>query len=305
MGSSLLLMGVGSEGSWPTGKDGALLIDGTQVDLPAGSVKDYSSISIINGGVLNFLAGGAWNIIGCKGAFTFTDGSIITGFDGHHHGGTFTATAPDGTALSYTIPASGSAGNGGVGGDGSFSGLGLLGSGGGGGGGGDSDGNPGTLTGGGKGGDSDSGTTLGGSGGAVYDDTGSDGEFNPAVLAAAGGGGGAQGNNGQGLYFKLAGTVTVDASSYIYVSGDGGGGGGNGADGINYGGGGGGGGNGGSGGKIIIKTKGTTYPKPGQVTANRGSGGDGGLGGLGGLINGEDGSGGSEGTDGTVSLSTF
>lgn len=70
--------------SWPNGADGALFIDGETQTILAGSVMDYSSINIINGGVLeivnNFDTGNGGQIptiIGCKGNCVITTGGVI------------------------------------------------------------------------------------------------------------------------------------------------------------------------------------------------------------------------------------
>lgn len=304
---------------WPFGTDGALLINGTTVSLPAGSVKDYSSIVIINGGLLEFLPGNAWNIVGCHGNFTLDSTSSIQGVVGTTNG-TFTATAPDGTSLSYTT-ADRKGGYGGTSGDGFYGAEGAdLGGGGGGAGASDQSGeNPhiGPFGQDGTGGQQASGSLPPGLGGASYGDNGTDGpaanngEFDFSDAEGSGAGSGSRGYHGQGIYIKIAGSI-LDGTGAITVSGQSGGNGGNGGDGNCIeqgasGGGGGGGGAGADGGKIVIRKKSGTLS---NVTADAGTPGGGGSGGAassvsGGAQDGNAGTNGEAGIAGTIDIANY
>lgn len=271
--------------SWPSGADGALVISsGETVFLPAGSVKDYSSIQIDASGELRIEEGSAWTIIGCAGNCAI-NGDVYA--VSNPSDGTFTATAPDGTALSYTV----TCGAGGVGGDtggGSVGGNASQGNGGGGAGY-DNGHNATSVAGNGGDGFQTSGSPIGGVGGSDHDSNfdGSNGDDANSTLGdadGAGGGGGYRGYNGQGLYMKIGGTCS--GTGTVWVGGIGmdgglGGGGGNAetSTASGYGGGGGGGAGGGQGGKAITKyhvnTPTWTINIGGGVAANGGSGGTG------------------------------
>lgn len=267
---------------WPLGVDGALLINGTTFNLASGSVKDYSSITIINGGILNIVGSdAAWVVLGCHGACTIDATSRVQyyGFDSvliaYPTSGPFTKTAPNGKALSYSLTMGGG-GNGGNGHPGnppvfsSLGGLAAYGNGGGGaasqtGGHDQSDGRDAILLEGGQGGDGDQtgaagAVTLGASGDSAPPDFfGSpDGSYGP------GGGGGYRGYAGGGIYFKILGVFTLLGT--IDVSGGAGGPGGSGADAIDspqaFGGSGGGGGSGGPAGSIVLDYNEAIGPDP-------------------------------------------
>lgn len=326
--------------TWPTGADGALSINGTVVTLLAGSVKDYSSISIINNGelrIINNLSGGNGGndptIIGCSGNCTINTGGQITlrrnalrSTDSGPGNFSYSVSTPAGAAIptvSYQISHSGEGGGGGNGlASGGSDSAGYWGHGGGGGGL-DDGGSPTSYVSGwgisGDGGDNSIGS--GRTGGISAYDYGFSYEGNPGAQAESGdpcmgggGSGGTRGLFGGCLYLQVAGTISVSGTVF-YAGGDGGGNGGPGGPAGTealtldaYGGGGGGGGNGGSGGKIIIRYK------LGTVNAGNCSvaGGIGGLGGIGGYANGLltanagiDGSPGTDGNNGSTDIATY
>jgi len=275
----------GSYTSVVSGADGALVVAaGATVDIPEGSVKQYSSINIAATGTLRITGGtGAWTEIGCSGNCVI-DGKILarTSYDAGqttHSGGTFTKTSAFNLGeLSYTIAQS-AGGSGGKGNSqGAIGGVQKNGNGGGGGG-------AGTATG--KGGDGESngfanGSRLGGIANSTKGDGGT-GLLNGNGGAGGGGGGGAgfgnggggggggyRGAHGKGLVLYVEGNIS--GNGFISVSGEDGYNGGNGYD-VNYLGGGGGGGAGGSGGKAIVRYKTGAVPSISYFA------GDGGLGG--------------------------
>lgn len=247
--------------AWPRGSNGPLVLNGTTLNLPAGSIKDYKGVSLINGAVLNILPGTGWTAIGCFGNFTVDATSRIklnnceTIF-----GANLTAIAPDKTVLTRAYGAV-YGGDAGAAGDGTAGGAGTGTHGGGGGGGSGAGNNSDNINGGlggGGGGDSgpggDGGIGPGGNGVA-----GADGSSNGGHSVGGGGGGGAPGFHGGSLYLKVTGTISVSGVNFEAIGGDAG----NGADGggagdptgSSFGGGGGGGGTGGSGGTFKIRYK--------------------------------------------------
>lgn len=196
--------------------DGALVVlNGQTVDIPEGSVKQYSNIQIDSGGVLRITGNtGAWTEIGCAGD-CIVNGQIIAraGYPGQatHSGGTFTKTSAFGLgSLSYSITqrAGGNGGNS----SNNFTPGGLQSDGrGGGGGGGKNEYN--FIT----------GERYGGAGGAGGSN-GSQGELSPIPVNNSGGiGGGLQ--HGQ----SNKSTSTYQGVAAWTVGGDGSGGGGGGS----------------------------------------------------------------------------
>jgi len=321
---------------WPFGSDGPLVIGpGQTVTLPQGSVADFSSLTIQNGGTLQVAPGSGWTYIGVSGDLV-NDGTIVARDPGV--GGTYASTAPDNTgalsgkgeALTYTIAQSaGGAGGGGgqstwpgsCGGGGGGCGNGPSGGGqadgnGGGGGGGSgcwngpvgyngSGGATAVLSSGGNGGETN-GSCLypGGAGATAQMPNGSNGN-DAAQNPGSGGGGGFRGYHGQGLYIKVWGSLS--GFGVIDASGGPGGTGGSGAAGGAWGnqtyggGGGGGGGAGGSGGKVVIRYGVSASGSAAKVGG--GAGGSGGIGGNSGATNGgQTGSAGQNGATGSVDV---
>lgn len=266
--SSLLLIGVGYEGSWPTGADGDLTVDGAVVVVPNGSVKNYRNISIVNFGTLVIGNGNAWTILGCSGTLTMLNGGELVAVNGPAAGGTITAVAPDGTILTNTYSASvvatGGAGTGGVGngGNGGTFGLGTNGNG--------TAGQNHSLSTGGAG-----GLFAGGDGGNA-----SGGDL------SAGAGGGAVGAVGQCVFLKIVGGLNDDGTGLFDFNGEDGGIGGDSTLG-----GGGGGGSGGSGGLLYTKIKASLGSLSSSINTLGGSGGARGMG----FNNGQDGDTGPDG----------
>lgn len=307
--------------SFPSGVDGALSINGTTTTLAAGSLKDYSSISIINGGKLNITGTtGLWTKLGCAGNFTI-DGtsSIVCQTNGNPDAATITDITPDGHALSYSYVTN----NGGLGGASIFGGDGPPDPGFGNGTGGQAAGTPGDPdeNGSGSGGDGSNhaGPIPGGAGVAIYGVIGNDGSSGGGGISVigevvgGGGGGGTRGKHGGGLSITVAGTVSLAAGAIISVVGQAGGGGGAGVVTNDFGGscendagGGGGGGAGGSGGKIDFRWKsiGTT-PTTTFCKVNGGAGGAGGLSDQSTGFGGTSGIDGDAGNTGSFILSTF
>jgi hypothetical protein len=328
--------GAGPAPTWPFGNDGALLIDGETVNVGP-SVKDYSSVTIKNGGVLLITdPTSQWMIIGCKGNFTIdaTSSIIYNGIDGHLIGSPITAVAPDGTMVSYTpdkVP------QGGAGGDDpqnpvSLGGTPSQGNGGGGAAFDHSTGGPGgpggnaNLNAGGTGnnGDTPNGSVPfpgGGAGATVLGATGSAGAFDPAGNPdgsyAPGGGGGFRGFYGGLIYIKLGPTAVlslVNAQSFVLNGGTGGDGGvgGDSLDApLSFAGSGGGGGAGGCGGKIVARYRLgpaiAAFPGFVNVTAGvNGVGGGGGNANGGGTnVNGNSGQDGTPGNDGQIDAQLY
>lgn len=294
--------------SFPTGKDGPLLINGTTTNLAAGTTKDYSSVTIINGGKLNYTGtSGLWSILGCSGTFTIdATSSIVCQTNGDGTSGTITGVTPSGHLLSYSY----STNNGGLGGESIYGGdpppdpaFGNAT-------GGQASGTPGdpdiNVTG--SGGDGlcpPSETITGAAGVSTLGANGIDGsqgspqgsQIGEAV--GAGGSGGFRGIHGGGLSITVVGTVSLATGAKISVVGQKGGNGGFGAIANasggsleNDGAGGGGAGSGGSGGKIDFLWKGLgTNPTAFCLTG-------GGLGGTGGASDQSTGFGGTSGGDG-------
>jgi hypothetical protein len=308
--------------TWPSGADGNLTVNnGDIVSFAPGTVKNYNNITINAGGKILVTDGPGWLILGCSG--TFVHNGIIRGILGTDFG-TFTATAPDGTALSYsnldsgTTAGAGGDGDAGTGGppDGNWAGGGA----------GNGDGQPG-----------DHFSAIGGQGAEGFDQTGvipgpygagglagSNGWDLPGddalnangagvvlVVYGPGGGGGGAGHHGQGIYIKAANGIT--GSGTITTSGQPGKLGGRGGNAINasqdcIGGSGGGGGKGGNGGKVVIRYK-TTLGSI-TITAGAGSAGAGGdpgiaSGGSSSNIDGHPGNAGVIGTAGVVDTATY
>lgn len=303
---------------WPTGADGALSLNATSLTLPMGSVKNYSSISIINGGYLAIDPGTGWTVIGCSGNCTINTGGIIDLRSNQQIGpATETKTAPDGTSLSYTYPTN-------LGGDGGPSWSGNGGAGGtkqGGGGGSVGTGSDASGSTSGKGGDGSGDEEGGGAGGATSDafidgfgafgNNGTSGSGTSGVSGGGAGSGGVGGKNGANLYLKVAGTLTV-SGAVILSDGGGGGDGGAGATGsdptgFGIGGGGGGGGAGGAGGKVVVKYHAGSITS-GNISVTGGVGGGAGPGAAGSPlspIDGANGADGALGSDGIVTITTF
>lgn len=318
------VMSASTTASWPFGTDGALVINGTTLTL-APSTKDYSSVSIINGGILNISGSGSdvgqWMIIGCTGTFTLDSASKVI-YDGVNLGkvtSSVTAVAPDGQVLSktYVIGAGGAGGNDPLDGI-SFGGQQSSGNGGGGAAHSVSptprSGSDATPTRGGRGNDA---LVLGGSGSRVLSGTGQKGQDDafdgPEGTAGAGGGGGFVGRSAGNIYIKVGPTGSMMPTftlAYLPFKmsgsrGGAGGAGGFGQDGQQgWGGCGGGGGAGGDGGNLLIVYR--NGASIGQLaSAAENGGGDGGVGGVGGAgianqvaQNGNDGGTGESGDDG-------
>lgn len=227
--------------SWPSGADGALVINGVEtalvgkialineifpplnysVDPTSHSVvKDYSSIQVINGGTLKIVDDfGTWAVIGCSGNLVVDATSSIKYIGnldaGALIGPTISTIAPDGQVLSYT----GNPSNGGQGGGSSAGGSGPSAQYKGNGGGGANGDEPG--------GDANFfGNTLEGGAGASSNDTeniqalgGSinsvsrDGQTGTNDTRDGGGGGGAaRGNSSGGLYLRVKGAWNVQGT---------------------------------------------------------------------------------------------
>lgn len=300
-----------------SGADGALSLNGTILFIPAGSIKRYSSISIINNGELviqGYDTYGTSNpgylptLIGCSGNCTINTGGKISAQDNagaldDYYGDTdYSApTVPFDSALT-PITYTRFGGVGGFGGE--TGGWGTLygtdveyGSGpkptghGGGGAGYDDGGNTqdnslwgisgeGGNTGNGNG--RSGGVSSFGSNGTV----GNGGEVGTGDSIGGGGSGGARGLSGGCVYLQVAGVANIDANS-INVSGSNGGNGGDGGaastpDGNEVGGGAGGGAAGGSGGYGIIRYK-SGMGSSVSVSAVTVTGGTGGVSGAGGI----------------------
>lgn len=272
--------------TWPFGLDGPLVVrSGETYPVAAGSMHDWSSVTIEPGGTLLVGEGTDWTIIGISGNLSL--GGQIVARGGAHLGGTFATRAPslsgqrDGEALSLELaqPAGGKGGDIGYGtavGD-TLNVGGAAGSGNGGGGAGNLfaiDGACGTIGNGngnhgyaaalGKGGDGGAGGCGGPSGGVGADVYGGDGGNGVVgnscahpVSTGSAGGGGSRGHHGQGLYLAVKGWSAGAGS--IDVRGQGGGRGGNGIAGEVWnpydwaGSAGGGGGSGGGGGRVVVR----------------------------------------------------
>lgn len=325
--------------TWPTGADGALSINGTNVNLAAGSIKDYSSISIINNGTLTLInslpsnVGTIPTIIGCSGNLTINTGGKIIGrcavgaaqMSAPYTNQTFTNTVPAGGAVSsvsfdYFFKPGGAGGAAAI----SFGGAAAV-YGHGGGGAGDGDGGPSEAVG--------APTTEWGKSGNgapdnqnetpqigisaypnVFGNSGTQGESvegNGGVTIGGGGAGGTRGMGGNCLYLQVAGTVSVSGVVISLFGGFGGDGGNGGLSfdptGFAYAGGGGGGGAGGNGGKFICRYKSGSITGA-NVSVVAGAAGSGGPGGVGeGAIptNGDDGIAGTDGDNGTTDIATY
>lgn len=269
------------------GRDGSLVItNGQIIDLPGGSVKQYSSVRIDAGGILRITGnGGGWTEIDCIGSFII-NGTILcrAGYEGQttHTGGTFSKTSEIGLGnLSYSIvQANGGAGGKGANGtvsNGATGGAQSNGIGGGGGGGGVSTSNLATFQAGVGGTNGGNGASVNGNPGGIGNSSllhgtrgensqlftethlkgqgGGSGGGSGAVTTwsgglfsrgAGGGGGGYRGRHGKGLAIKVQGNLSGTGS--INCSGDIGGNGGAGGPALSNQGAGGGGGGGGAGG---------------------------------------------------------
>lgn len=269
--------------AWPMGTDGALNIVALQtVNLAAGSVKDYSSITILPGGILNITgSSNSPTIIGCLG--NFNNLGTIQGIDDGRWGQPllYSGVAPDSHAIRYS-PSSGNGGN--AGGNASYSG-GYSNYGNGGGGGGASNGSAATANGGGNGA-AGTGVAYAGPGGANFSSIGgAGGGYNSQVINGYGGGGGgaSRGQNGQVVYFNVKGNI-INAGTMLFKGADAGAYGGSGGYCTSgYGGGGGGGSAGGFGGYVCFRVHGMgSGTLAAGIIVNGGSQGSGGTGGHGG-----------------------
>ncbi len=285
--------------TWPTGADGPLLITGsTNLNISSGTVKDYSSCQIDAGSSLTIVGTGAWVIIGCSG--NFINNGDINAYNAQNNGGSFSTTAPDGRALSYTVTQK-NGGDGGIDGVGSFSG-GVNFGGNGGGGAGNGSGQNATALHGGAGG---AGPSTTASGAVLYENIGANGQSSAsAALCGGGGGGGSHATHGNGLYLKVAGTQS--GSGTVYTGGEFGGGGG--AGGPNNkaggcGGGGGGGGAGGSGAPFVNRYRVNTSTW--TITVVGGTGGIGGNGGNNVSFPGFPGTAGENGNNGSTDIAAY
>lgn len=315
---------------WPTGADGALVVNATTVTLPNGAVKDYSSITISNGGTLEILPGPLWTILGCLGNLSIdnaaTSSHILVDPDGATIG-VSNRTAPDG----YPLVSSRNQAEGGKGGDSytNFGGLGgsaMYGNGGGGGGNGiGADGGPSA---GGDGAESLH-SDPGGSGAPINGGNGGEGATDDQTAApgtsayGAGGGGGSRGKNAGLLYMKVGGSVNVTTGGTVFpivIRGDNGGSGGGGGGGYTVddasgvtaiGGGGAGGGGGGCGGKAVFRWKGIGTNPNTIIDTTHGDAGSPGGGGAaattlsGTATNGNDGEPAAGGDAGTTTVATY
>ena len=308
--------------SWPSGADGNLTVDGTYHALTAGSTYDYDTIRVINGGQLEIVGSSfAWTIIGAKALFEIDASSTfnLATISSIATGATITATAPDGTALSFTT---GSQSDGGAGGEsGQFvpGGTDPNSYGPGGGGGSLNIGQDAQSTYGGYGGAGESGAGYvdGGYGGDVIDHNGGDapgayGEGLPDQAWGPGGGAGFRGRHSHSVYIKCGILRFANAPSVIGAAWDGGIGGRGGdayTDSDAFSGGGGGGGAGGNGPKIVVRYRSATYSLVGRFTYSEGAGGSGGLAGEPfGLLSsnyGTDGQSGANGTTGVLDIATY
>ena len=318
MVASLLgCLGAGKGAGWPNGSDGALSLNGTTLTIAAGSVKDYSSISIINNGHLRIVDGPplggtlATNdgtqptIIGCAGNCTINTGGKITalncGLGEFDYGAVsyqynFSKVPPAGavvTPISFTATMY-PGGEGGSCDYGSIPGADAIGCGQGGGGAGYGDGGETSVDiGWGKSGSGTESSTDANVAGGLnpFDvgfgyggEAGTGGETAGVDSIGGGGSGGVRGYCGGCIYLQVGGTLSV-SGSVIHAYGSSGGVGGNGGpaattDGATaYGGGGGAGASGGSGGKVIVR-----YRSGSILSTNinvlggpSGSGGEGGL----------------------------
>lgn len=325
--------------TWPTGTDGPLSINGTNINLPAGSIKNYSSISIINNGTLTITnslpsnVGCIPTIIGCSGNLTINTGGKIIGrsaagatqMSAPYTNQTFTNTVPAGGAISsvsfdYFFKPGGAGGDASSGSGGAALVYGHGGGGAGDGNGGNSVavGTPSTEWG--KSGDGAPDNQFGNSafGTPAYPSSfgamGSPGEAQEGtggITIAGGGAGGTRGLGGNCLYLQVAGVVSV-SGVVINLFGGFGGDGGNGGTAIDFtgsaaGGGGGGGGSGGNGGKFICRYKSGSITGA-NVSVVAGAAGNGGPGGVGeGIVpsTGNDGIAGTGGDNGTTDIATY
>lgn len=330
---------------WPMGRDGRLYIDGTTVQIVAGVMKDYSSITIINNGVLQIVGvttlgftdpaqGVTPTLIGCAGDFTINTGGKIEAIENgldytnsitgvySYSRTTYSGVLTGAVVYESTILS---------GGDGGQSGYGEPGgndtdytTGHGGGGGGKTSGLNTSVDYWGRSGDggesTDAYVTSGKSpydfGFGVGGDPGYGGETSGQDSFGGGASGGIRGTCGECVYIQIGGIAKVDGV-VIYAQGSDGGGGSDGgfastSSGFSqYGGGGSGGGSGGGGGTIIIR-----YRFGSISSANCDvSGGLGGAGGNGGSydsgvtggsnIDGNPGASGSDGVVGTIDIARY
>jgi hypothetical protein len=257
---------------WGTGSDGVLNIASgtTSISLAGNVSKSYSSVTVAPGATLEF-TGSGWASIGVCGNFN-NSGTIKAVTDGTWNT-TVTATAPDSTALSYTVPAK-------TGGD-PFGASGLTAYGNGGG------GTAATsILGGQPVGETGNGTAVG-----LYGNNGL-GDYTGSFGT---GGGGTRGYSGAGIYIKVAGNISGNGA---FVANGRAGGNGHGGQADEYGGGG---GAGGSGGFVLVRYHGSSTA---AYTSNVAAGSAG----AGGVIGSGDtgaGSPGQAGNAGTYSLSSY
>lgn len=278
-------------GTWPEGALGDLVVrEGTVLEVPAGSILDYSSITVEEHARIELLPGDGWTVIGCRGTFRL-DGELLAERGTDCRGVLERTTppradAPTGEHLVFEVAqaAGGAGGEGGVGiafdanGD-RFpnterplgGGAPTCGNGGGGGGGHHSQfvnfakpGGDAVETEGGSGGAS--GPIPGGAGAALFGASGgvgvsgdNFGRWPQSGLGGGGGGGGSRGYHGQAIFLQVH---TIVGTGFIRANGQPGGDGGGGGSGTFWqnaykessaGGGGGGGGAGGSGGAVVLR----------------------------------------------------
>lgn len=303
--------------TWPVGALGDYSCLAGTCTLAGGTSYDYANVTVSAGATLQFTGSSNPTYFGWSAVFTLA--GTVNCKDGKNAGATFSGTAPDGYAFSYTV-AQKSGGDGGT----SLNGIQGAGAAEGGGGGGAGSGSgpdptPDTLGDGGPGEDGIPAAT-GGTAGPIYGGQGTDGQSASSgtlsLVEGAGGGGGAKAAHGCGLYLKEGPNGTTLSSGTVSASGSTGGLGGNGGAAVNSkisgvrnanGAGGGGGGAGGSGGKIVARFKSTLALW--TLTAAGGSGGSGGALGTGtstgSHTNGTAGTNGQIGNSGTVDSATY
>jgi hypothetical protein len=330
--------GFGSGPDLMSGADGALVVNGVFSSINAGDIKRYSSISIINNGVLQILGaqtlglgvnnGTTPTIIGCSGNCTINTGGAIeivenaaSTENGAAGGVTFSAPVVPFDSVVNPIEYYAEYMYGGGGGEGHlFGGNDYVPTGGGGGGGSSSEGGNSYTSFWGYAGSGSDGSYagVGGVGFSPADGfsangtNGIGGEGPTGVSDGGGGGGGVRAISGGMLYLQVAGTLTV-SGTVIYAQGGTGGNGGNGGisdsgDDDSYGGGGGGGGAGGNGGCITVRYKSGAFAAGNVFVV----GGNGGIGGTGGIASGSfytrdglDGGSGVSGTNGVIDIATY
>lgn len=319
-----------SFGTFPFGTDGDLVLDGETLQILAGSVADYNSITIINGGTLEIVndlgsqnGGEIPTIIGCKHDCTLITGGAIRAVQMAQarfvaDAGTYTYSKtplPSGikkTPISFdTILHLGGAGFGST----TFYGHGVGGEGGGLGGAGDvSVGEGWGMSGaGGEGsqGGPNPGTDAASGGFGVNGHKGED-CVGPGTQNGGGGAGATRGYGGGCFYLQVNGTLTVSGVCLLAYGSNGGNGGDGGIAGASagdaFGGTGGGGGAGSDGGKIIVRYH-LGSCNSSNCDVHGGIAGTGGAAGTasGGIMNSDGGPGnpGEDGIDGSTDIASF